>query len=86
MKIKKHLLGGIVKINELAKIDFLNDEGSEVLWVKAVEDKEGKCDGCIFFCCELYYQFEKTKKKVGSCKGCEREDGKNIIFKRWVLV
>ena len=53
-----------MKINELAKIDFLNDEGSEVLWVKAVEDKEGKCDGCIFYCCELYYQFEKTKKKL----------------------
>ena len=53
-----------IKINELSKIDFLNDEGSEVLWVKAVEDKEGKCDGCIFYCCELYYQFEKTKKKL----------------------
>ena len=44
--------------------NIVDDEGSEVLWVKAVEDKEGKYDGCIFFCCELYYQFEKTKKKL----------------------
>lgn len=74
-----------LKIGEVVEIDYL-DENWEYDRVEVEVIESVSCDECLLYCCTLDKQSDETVNKLGNCESDKREDGRDIIFRRWVLV
>lgn len=72
-----------LKIGEVVEINYLDEDGDEELVkIEVVEDLGKKCEGCLFYCCELYLQYGNVQEKLVKCCEEKRKDKNNVVYKR----